>query len=688
MAWYNDYRPSKFVEVVGQNMIKTVLQNTIEQSKTHDGKNKIKHGYLLSGPKGVGKTTIARIFAGELNDLLNNPQAKMDIVELDAASNTGVDSIRQLIDSANTPPFAGKYKIFIIDEVHMLSKSAMSALLKILEEPPSYLIFLLATTNPEKLIPTLLSRLTKLALTSHTTEDIVGQLSMISGNEKMNIDQESLQLIAKRAGGGQRDAINLLETLSSYSLEHYSIKETSNLLGLVSSEIFDRISTIFLSQDFGSITTMIQELENLGLDGEAFLAQFLDYLLEQVFTNPNQSQSLILPVASILNMKLPINTVLSSFALVQAELTKNTFVRSMPPQIINTQSLKNQTEQGLTEKKSPKIVERDEVEIVETKIFQSVKIVESSPEVETSLESKHDLVMSKEEGDLKEERSLDQEVEVPQEGDDESGFFDDGFFEQQLEVENHQEVLDKNSSQISAENQTQNPTEELTDEIEKNNSIEQVVVTSTIIDNAQITTQLGILDPIVVKSMLPALTKLPSCPPTMKMLITDINVESTDNNLIVFSISSPIFLPQLKNPKAIDFLTGQFQEKYGPATKVDVILRDPSLKNPAQKPIKQPDLQSSFGNGDDSGQKSSNMSQSNSDNTRIETPKPNQPPLQSNTKPSEIFYKVYGDSMPPNNISDTSKMKFYKDKIEFPVTNTIDIDSSDWNDEISGVFDF
>lgn len=308
MAWYNTYRPQTFDDVIGQTLVKSVLQNSLI-------KNKIKHAYLLNGPKGVGKTTLARIFANELNDIAAKPESKIDIIELDAASNTGIDDIRQLIESAKIPPISGKYKVFIIDEVHMLSKSAMNALLKILEEPPSYIVFLLATTNPEKLIPTVLSRLTKLNLSAHTEQDIISRLDFIAKQEKLNIDKDSLKIIAKRSTGSQRDAINLMETLSAYELDKYDKNDTAELLGLLPEELLEKVSQKIIQKQFD--TDLVNLLEKTGMDGESVLIQLLEYLLDKSFAGDAIFDVLIPPIASLTESKLPITSVTSVLALLQ-----------------------------------------------------------------------------------------------------------------------------------------------------------------------------------------------------------------------------------------------------------------------------------------------------------------------------------------------------------------------------------
>lgn len=311
MAWYNKYRPQTFQDVIGQDLIKKVFINALKT-------NKIKHAYLLSGPKGVGKTTTARIFANNLNQIDQNPEAKIDIIELDAASNTGIDNIRQLIESAQNPPISGKYKVYIIDEVHMLSKAAMNALLKILEEPPTYLVFILATTNPEKILPTVMSRLTSLSLTSHTLSDLAKRLEFIAKEEGMEIDQPSLKLIAKRAGGSQRDAINLLETLSSFNLDSYTQKDTASLLGMVNQEVFINLAQALLTSNLS--TELLTELESQTLEAENFLSQFLEFLIDQSFTENSQFDALILPVSEVLSLKLPTGSIISLIAILKTKI--------------------------------------------------------------------------------------------------------------------------------------------------------------------------------------------------------------------------------------------------------------------------------------------------------------------------------------------------------------------------------
>jgi DNA polymerase III subunit gamma/tau len=313
MAWYNDYRPKKFEEVIGQELVKKVLQNALL-------KNKVKHAYLFCGPKGVGKTTLARIFANNLNLVDKNSEAEIDILELDAASNTGIDNIRQLIESAQTPPINGKYKIYIIDEVHMLSKSAMNAMLKILEEPPSYLVFLLATTNPEKLISTVISRLTKLTLEAHSLDNLISSLDKISKDQSIKISPEALKIIAKRSSGSQRDAINLLETVSSYNLDLFEISDVEKILGLVSQQVLIQVADSLLAEGFETQT--LQNLNKQAVSPDEFLNNFLEFLLDNEINSKSNYSILIEPVAETISLQLPLTSIESVLALIQVKVAR------------------------------------------------------------------------------------------------------------------------------------------------------------------------------------------------------------------------------------------------------------------------------------------------------------------------------------------------------------------------------
>ena len=196
------YRPQTFESVVGQQALTQTLQNAIRQ-------NRLAHAYLFCGPRGVGKTTCARIFAKTIN--ANEPGSEWNIHELDAASNNSVEDIKSILDQVRIPPQAGKYSVYIIDEVHMLSTAAFNALLKTLEEPPSYAIFILATTEKHKVIPTILSRCQVYDFNRITVQDIVAHLQSIATKEGITVSEEALNVVAQKADGGLRDALSIFD---------------------------------------------------------------------------------------------------------------------------------------------------------------------------------------------------------------------------------------------------------------------------------------------------------------------------------------------------------------------------------------------------------------------------------------------------------------------------------------------
>ncbi|MCB0723755.1 MAG: DNA polymerase III subunit gamma/tau [Ignavibacteriae bacterium] len=268
------FRPQKFSEVTSQEFVTKTLKNAIKS-------NKIAHAYLLSGPRGVGKTTIARIFAKALNCL--NPKdgepddtcencieikkgVHPDILELDAASNRGIDDVRAIQDAAKIFPMKAKYKFFIIDEVHMLTTQAFNALLKILEEPPPYLIFILATTNPEKIPQTIVSRCQRFSLQMIKVDEISENLRSIAKQEGIKIDDESLFLISKLGYGALRDAQGIFDMAVSYCGNEIKFEELKAFLNLPDKEVYFKIADFIKDGDTKGILNYLNELSAKGMD--------------------------------------------------------------------------------------------------------------------------------------------------------------------------------------------------------------------------------------------------------------------------------------------------------------------------------------------------------------------------------------------------------------------------------------
>ena len=233
-ALYRKYRSKNLSEIVGQEHITSTLNNALKN-------NQISHAYLFTGPRGVGKTSVARILAHEVNGFsYTNDDTYLDIIEIDAASNRRIDEIRQLRDKVNIAPSSGKYKVYIIDEVHMLTREAFNALLKTLEEPPEHAIFILATTEAHKVPETIISRTQQFNFRPIPVAQIIGLLKDIAKKEKISIDDQALTVIAEYGQGSFRDSISLLDQASSLS-DKITESELQSLLGLAPNKVIENI---------------------------------------------------------------------------------------------------------------------------------------------------------------------------------------------------------------------------------------------------------------------------------------------------------------------------------------------------------------------------------------------------------------------------------------------------------------
>ena len=263
------YRPIKFDDVVGQSHVTTTLQNAIKN-------NKIAQSILFCGPRGVGKTTCARILANEINGFnIKNPldsSNNLNIYELDAASNNSVDDIRNLIDQVRYAPQSGKYKVYIIDEVHMLSNAAFNAFLKTLEEPPSYAIFILATTEKNKVIPTILSRCQIYDFNRIEILDIKDKLKEILSQEKIDFEDEALHIIARKADGAMRDALSTLDLIRTFSKDSkITLEIVTKNLNILDSEYFFNISNLLYESKFTEIILIHNEILQKGFESYSLL---------------------------------------------------------------------------------------------------------------------------------------------------------------------------------------------------------------------------------------------------------------------------------------------------------------------------------------------------------------------------------------------------------------------------------
>ena len=365
------YRPTKFEEVVGQEHVTTTLKNAIKN-------NKVAQSLLFCGPRGVGKTTCARILANEINEFtIKNPiesSNSLNIYELDAASNNSVDDIRNLIDQVRYAPQSGKYKVYIIDEVHMLSNAAFNAFLKTLEEPPSYAIFILATTEKNKVIPTILSRCQIYDFNRIEINDIKNKLIEILTTENIDFEESALHLISKKADGAMRDALSTLDLIKTFSkTSKITVEDVTKNLNIIDNELFFKMTDYFFNSDEINTLLLHNEIIQRGFESINLLSGLSNHF-RNLLLSKNDDLIKIMEVSDDDKLKFKnhsetINTnfikkgleILNSFEI-NYKLSSNPKIHTEIALLKICSINKKKTEVGIQENPKKKISEKSKVE--------------------------------------------------------------------------------------------------------------------------------------------------------------------------------------------------------------------------------------------------------------------------------------------------------------------------------------
>ena len=399
---YRTYRPSKFSEVVGQEYIVKILKNTIKNKK-------IAHAYLFAGPRGTGKTTIAKLFAKAINCenfkeeacdecascLAFKENNHPDIIELDAASNNSVEDIREIIDQVPYAPIVGKYKVYIIDEVHMLSSSAFNALLKTLEEPPAHVVFILATTDPQKIIPTVLSRCQRYNFSKISNLNMKKKMIEILDKENLKYEEKALEEVAVLAEGGMRDALSILEQVLSYNNEGVYLEDIQKIFGLSTKE--EKVNLLIdAHKNITKAINSLREMYNSGIDSKRLCVDLLEIIKETLIYSDDQNETLLNKIDKFdaMNILDAINTddLLNDITYLEEALSKTR----------GNQNFLTYLELALVKMSGAKVKDSYKEQIKEEKKVQQETTQESNKTVEQTLIKEEETLV---EEDIKQEDS-------------------------------------------------------------------------------------------------------------------------------------------------------------------------------------------------------------------------------------------------------------------------------------------
>lgn len=316
-ALYRTYRPENFENVAGQKHIVKTLQNAVKN-------NKLAHAYLFCGPRGTGKTSIAKIFARLVNctDEKTHPCGKCDnciamsngshpdIIEIDAASNNGVDEVRELIEKVKYAPSLGKYKVYIIDEVHMMTSGAFNALLKTIEEPPAHVIFIFATTEPQKVLPTIISRCQRYDFTKLSVNDMVDYMRYVLGKEKIAYEEEAIRLVAQLADGGMRDALSILDQVLAYATDKITVRDVNDIYGILTVDKKIRLIELVQDKQVHQLISEVSDIIEQGFDIKRTTMDLIEILKESIIYDYTSDISLCsMNEEEIMRVKRTSNTV-------------------------------------------------------------------------------------------------------------------------------------------------------------------------------------------------------------------------------------------------------------------------------------------------------------------------------------------------------------------------------------------